>query len=66
MPPERWNGDLTSGSPRTRVNLRKLGDLAEEMLSAVVRMAQRDEVEVTLPGGVDDLRLRYTLFVFPG
>jgi hypothetical protein len=31
---------------------------------AVIQMKERDELEITLPGGVNDLQLRYTLFVF--
>jgi hypothetical protein len=62
-PSEQWNGDLASSQSRTRVNLRKVGDLAEEVVRAVVRTAERDELELNLPGGVNDLRLRYTLFL---
>lgn len=63
LPPEPWNGDLASSQPRTRVNLRKLGDLAEEVFRSVVEMSERDELEINLLGGANDLRLRYTLLV---
>lgn len=65
LPPEHLNGFLASPQPRTGVNLRKIGDLAEDVFSAVVQKAQRDELEIILSGGVNDLRLRYTLFIGP-
>ena len=65
LPPEPWNGFLRSPQPRTKVNLRKFGDLAEEVFSVVVQKAQRGELELIPSGGVNDLRLRYTLFIRP-
>jgi hypothetical protein len=65
LPPEPWNGLLRSPQSRTKVNLRKFGDLAEEVFSVVVQKAQRGELEIIPSGGVNDLRLRYTLFIGP-
>jgi hypothetical protein len=45
--PSDW---LASSQQRTRVNLRKLGDLAE-VFGAVVQKAERDELEIVLPKG---------------
>lgn len=64
LPSKPWNGDLkTVGTEtQTTVSLEALGDLVEEIVVRLCDLASRDELEILLEGGSDELLRRYYVF----
>jgi hypothetical protein len=59
-----WKGEYRSNDPRmvTRVNLVALGDLVEEVIKGVRRLAKLDQLEIVLPDGINELKRRFALY----
>ncbi|MFC4080904.1 hypothetical protein [Amycolatopsis samaneae] len=68
LPPQRWDGDLNHVRllNATWVNLRSLGDLAEEVYKELVMLHDNGELVLALSGGLDELKRRYAMTVRPG
>lgn len=61
-PPVAWDGQLGSSTYRmqTQVNVRRVGDLGESVLTWVQRVHAERRLRVTLPGGIDELAARFS------
>jgi hypothetical protein len=68
LPPEPWDGQLghCRMSNATWVNLRSLGDSAEEVFTRLVDLHEQNELAIALPGGVAELQRRYAMTIRPG
>ena len=57
-----WNGEYEGASQHvTVVDLWELGELAESVFHQVVVLAEDDQVEIALDGGIQELQARYLL-----
>lgn len=67
LPSDPWDGDLgrPARSSPTRVNLRRLGDLAEDVVRSLQRASWDRILTVALPGGIDELFTRFTVMTWP-
>jgi hypothetical protein len=67
LPAVSWNGDLSGAVRRnpTRVNLRRLGDLAEQVVGSLRRASADRRLVVALNGGIDELFTRFTVMTWP-
>jgi hypothetical protein len=65
LPARPWGGDYEhrDDDMRTWVSLRLLGDLAEEVVAAVVAAHAAKNIEIILPGGANELAARYSIVV---
>ena len=63
LPPQPWNGDyaVRDQDNATIVNVRALGDLVERICRELTDLARAGDLEVILPGGVEELTSRYGL-----
>lgn len=61
LPTIPWSGDFTNMPPGTAtvVNLVLFGDLVEEVCQKLFSLANTNTLDVTLPGGSDELLRRY-------
>lgn len=62
LPKTQWDGDLANRIRinLTVVNLEALGDTVEQICSRLLQLANDNNIEVTLPGGSDELVQRYS------
>jgi len=57
-----WDGESELlPENRTVVNLQRVGDLVEEIVAVMRRMARERALRCVLPGGIEELRRRYSL-----
>jgi hypothetical protein len=65
LPKVPWNGDLSTVTVdnRTVVNLEAFGDLVEAVCKRAREQAVKDDLEISLAGGVSELRHRYFFVV---
>jgi hypothetical protein len=68
LPRVPWRGafDAVNADNRTVVNLEAFGDLVESVRISACEQATRDNLEITLAGGVDELLVRYFFIVRQG
>jgi hypothetical protein len=61
LPRKRWDGDYShrTAENQTRINLEALGDLVEGVCAVLHELAQKDDLEIVLSGGSDELLRRY-------
>jgi hypothetical protein len=61
LPASNFSGSLPDlvAFEETRVNLRRLGDLAEEIVASLRQSHDRRELLIALRGGLDELMSRY-------
>lgn len=62
LPNKEWDGDLGKIAPEneTRVNLRRLGDVVENVYARLQQLHAENELKLVLSGGPKELILRYT------
>jgi hypothetical protein len=62
LPQTRWDGNIANRSHDnlTVVNLEVLGDTVEQVCARLLQLANDGNLEVTLPGGSDELIQRYS------
>jgi hypothetical protein len=67
LPPERWDGDLDHCRIRnaTWINLRLLGNLAEEVFKRIVVLHETGDLIIALSGGLTELQRRYAMTIRP-
>ena len=65
LPLRQWDGDYEnmSAENKTTVNLEAFGDLAETICGKVRDLNDKDELEITLVGGSDELLDRYCILM---
>jgi hypothetical protein len=68
LPPQPWDGQLAHCRifNATWINLRSLGDLAEEVFTRLTDLHEKDELVIALPGGLAELQRRYAMTIRPG
>ncbi len=66
MPEAQWDGNYLNRTTdnRTVVDLQELGDLVENICRCLFELAKRDELEIILSNGSDELIQRYTFQYF--
>lgn len=64
LPQTQWDGNIANRTQAnlTVVNLEALGDTVEHISSTLLQLANNNNVEVTLPGGSDELIQRYSFY----
>jgi hypothetical protein len=64
LPQVQWDGNHLNrtGKNMTIVNLELLGDMVEEIVKNLTQIADSGGLEVTLPGGSDELIRRYSFY----
>jgi hypothetical protein len=62
-PAVAWTGryDDRRRSNQTRVNLQAVGDVTESVVASIVTLQGQDDLDIVLPGGIDELLARFTL-----
>lgn len=67
IPATRWDGQLTHlrKANATWVDLRALGDLAENVYQQLVHAHEEGSLEIALTGGLDELQDRHGMTVWP-
>jgi len=65
LPDVPWNGDYKSvgRENKTVINLELFGDLVESIYQDLCTKARREELEIALSDGVDELRVRYFITI---
>jgi hypothetical protein len=63
LPQRQWDGKMSSRAVdnNTFINLKTLGDLVEEIYWTLLDIDSKDELEIELQGGPDELVNRYTM-----
>lgn len=61
LPKEKWNGDYNNinDDNTTIINLELLGDMVEGIYKRLLSLVKNSELEIVLPGGVNELVKRY-------
>lgn len=61
-PLQPWDGDMLNRSQnnQTLIDLQQLGNLVEDVYAKILELASRNELEVVLVGGKNELIARYT------
>jgi len=64
LPTIRWDGNYESENLDnfTTINLEAFGDLVEDICHQLFTLASRDELEIILSGGSDELFHRYSIY----
>lgn len=64
LPEVRWDGNHQNQTPQnlTKVNLELLGDLVEGICTNLKNLAEKDELEIMLTDGSDELIYRYSFW----
>lgn len=67
LPKVPWDGDYENATAdnTTIVSLEGFGDLVENIISQLLDLANRNEIECVLAGGVDELLKRYSFYSKP-
>ncbi len=62
LPKEQWDGNYENknGRNKTKINLEALGDMVEQICFQLNELANKNEIEVTLIVGWDELLQRYS------
>jgi len=61
-PLQTWDGDLLNRTQnnQTVIDVKELGDLSENIYKKLLTLASNNMLEIILPGGKDELIMRYT------
>jgi hypothetical protein len=68
VPENRWNGDLDAPlrfGEHTRINLRRLGNMAEDIVGTVKRASEDRRLDIALRGDIDELFFRFAVTLYP-
>jgi len=59
---EPWNGKYKDMKPEneTQINLKRFGDMVEEIYEELIELYDEDNLEIALAGGADELIKRYS------
>jgi hypothetical protein len=62
LPQQNWDGVIASKSSEnlTYINLHALGDIIEKLIQNLIQLADKNEIEIVLAGGKDELIARYS------
>ena len=62
FPKEPWDGSYQNinSETTTTVNLELFGDLVEELIADLKQMAEKDQLDIALKGGAEELEKRYS------
>ncbi len=65
FPKEPWDGNYQNIKPETTttVNLELFGDMVEDLIINLKQMAQKDQIEIALKGGAEELEKRYSFVI---
>jgi hypothetical protein len=65
LPSTKWNAEIDSSDNNkiTIINVVKLGDMVEDIVKQIRALAEENELEVELDGGLNELIKRYTIHV---
>jgi hypothetical protein len=68
LPSVGWDGKLNNLRKwnATLIDLRALGDLAEEVFKCLLTVHEQGNLEIALKGGLFELQSRYALTIWPG
>lgn len=66
LPKVQWDGNYENKNSEneTLINLEALGDQVEQICAQLFELASKNELDVTLNGGSDELILRYSFFAY--
>jgi hypothetical protein len=64
LPQEQWDGNYENKNNRNKtiINLEALGDKVEQICTQLFELANKNELEVTLKDGSDELLQRYSFY----
>lgn len=67
LPKIQWDGNYSNPNQdnRTIISIEGLGDLAENIISILIEMANKNELECILEGGHKELLRRYSFYSKP-
>ena len=62
LPIQHWDGIVNNKTVqnRTYINLQALGDIVENTIQNIIQLVDKDEIEIILNGGKDELIKRYS------
>lgn len=62
LPQQNWEGTIINKTPQnmTYINLQALGDIVENLIQNIIQLVDKNEVEIILTGGKEELKARYS------
>ncbi len=62
LPRQNWDGSMNNKTAQngTYINLQALGDIVESLILNIIELVDKNEVEIILTGGKDELIARYS------
>lgn len=62
LPEKKWDGKHSNLDSITTVNVELLGDLVEDIVQKLITYAHKDELEIILPGGLEEFAMRFSIW----